>query len=241
MVSVDAGNDGGTTDRARNRTSLVIAAEAQDHNQRWGHPMDQKKPSQTAIQTAMRRAAHFLLDAEPKILSDTFARAFAGFACDQALLKAFVDLPLADQPSMRTQFVVRNRYAEDELDGAAARGIRQYVILGAGLDSFAWRRPDHLKSVHVFEVDHPASQAWKRQRIADLRMETPTTLHYVPIWISFFEPNQLRDRLLAMNYEAVTLFGPEQASARYLNDRTDGMRLPAYFHMIKAHIGKALP
>ena len=86
----------------------------------------------------------------------------------------------------------RNRYAEDELVQAIAGGIDGYVILGAGLDSFAYRRPDLMASLDVFEVDHPASQAWKRARVAELGIPAPARLHHVAI---DFERTTLADGL----------------------------------------------
>jgi methyltransferase (TIGR00027 family) len=82
---------------------------------------------------------------------------------------------------MRAVFALRSRYAEDELSAAVERGTLQYVILGAGLDSFAFRRADLMRALHVYEVDHPASQSWKRARVAELGVAVPPTLHYVPI------------------------------------------------------------
>jgi methyltransferase (TIGR00027 family) len=143
--------------------------------------MEARGPSRTAIQVAIRRAAHHLLDDDPKILSDPFARAFAGFATDDALLDALGKLPLGDVPWMRAPFVLRNRYAEDELARAFRKGISQYVILGAGLDSFAYRRPEFMRTLDIFEVDHPASQAWKRGRVAELGIPVPATLQYVAV------------------------------------------------------------
>jgi len=143
--------------------------------------MDAGSPSRTAILTAMHRAAHFLIDDEPKILADSFARAFAGFASDVELLAAVESHPFPDFVAHRTFFALRNRYAEDELAAAAASGTTQYVILGAGLDSFAYRRPDALRDLQIFEVDHPTSQAWKQARLAEISIEAPPHLHYVPI------------------------------------------------------------
>jgi methyltransferase (TIGR00027 family) len=121
--------------------------------------MDKRGPSRTAIVTAMLRAAHHILDGEAKILDDSFARAFAGFPSDEELLKRLNALAYPDLPRMRTLFALRNRYAEDELVRTIERGTSQYIILGAGLDSFAYRRPDLLQTLDVYEVDHPASQA----------------------------------------------------------------------------------
>jgi methyltransferase (TIGR00027 family) len=138
----------------------------------------EKGPSQTAIRVAMRRAAHYLLDAEPKILADRFARALAGFSSDEEFLKAYQALP---NPWLTTLFATRHRLAEDELAKAVEHGTRQYVILGAGLDSFAYRQLDLMLSLEVYEVDHPASQAWKRERVQALGIKVPPTLHYAPI------------------------------------------------------------
>src|SRR5262249_37536643 len=76
-----------------------------------------------------------------------------------------------DFAAHRASFALRNRYAEDQLATAVASGTAQYVILGAGLDSFAYRCPDALRGLQIFEVDHPSSQAWKRARVAELGMD----------------------------------------------------------------------
>jgi methyltransferase (TIGR00027 family) len=145
--------------------------------------MEPRGPSQTAIYTALLPAAHDLLDDAPKILADPFARDLVRLASDQALLDALKVFPIrADHlPRMRMLMSVRSRYVEDELGLAVERGISQYVMLGAGLDSFAFRRPDLMRMLHVFEVDHPASQSWKRGRVMELGIAVPPTLHYVPI------------------------------------------------------------
>jgi methyltransferase (TIGR00027 family) len=75
----------------------------------------------------------------------------------------------------------RSRYAEDCLELAVQQGTQQYVILGAGMDTFAFRKPDLLARLHVFEVDHPATQAMKRQRLAMLDQEIPAGLDFVPL------------------------------------------------------------
>ncbi len=143
--------------------------------------MEQRAPSRTAIGTAVHRAAHLLLDEDPKILVDPFARAFAGYASDAEMMQAIASEEMISFPRMRAVFTLRSRYTEDELSGAIIRGIDQYIILGAGLDSFAYRRPDLVESLEVFEVDHPASQAWKRARVAELGIAAPTHLHHVSI------------------------------------------------------------
>src|SRR5262245_10873494 len=140
----------------------------------------------------MRRAAHYLLDAEPKILADSFARALAGFSTDEEFLRAFQGVPNAHISWLRISFALRNRLAEDELAKAVKQGTKQYIILGAGLDSFAYRQPDLVRALDIYEVDHPASQAWKRERVAALGIPVPPTLHYAP---SDFERTSLTEGL----------------------------------------------
>jgi methyltransferase (TIGR00027 family) len=143
--------------------------------------MESRGPSRTAVLIAMLRAAHYLFDGAPKILTDPFARDFAGFASDEEVRKALDALALRDLSRFRTAFAVRSRYTEDELSVAIQHGISQYIILGAGLDSFAYRRPDLMRVLHVYEVDHPATQSWKRARLRELGIKSPPTLRHVPI------------------------------------------------------------
>jgi methyltransferase (TIGR00027 family) len=119
----------------------------------------------------MFRAAHPLLDDPPKIFADTFALRFCGCENEAALRvqldrlakeiaqKTSHDLARITLRYLRAVVVTRSRYVEDQLDRAIKRGVPQYVILGAGLDSFAYRRLDVAKELRVFEIDHPATQA----------------------------------------------------------------------------------
>jgi methyltransferase (TIGR00027 family) len=152
-----------------------------------------KQASRTAIRVAMRRYAHYLLDAEPKILRDTFAREFTGYFTDEQFLAAFKNMPGGNVLWLNVSFALRSRLIEDELEKEVARGSRQYVILGAGLDSFAYRRRDLMSVIDVFEVDHPASQAWKRERVSELGISCPASLHYAPV---DFERDSLTDSLV---------------------------------------------
>ena len=151
-----------------------------------------RPPSQTANVAAMCRAVDSIRGEEPRLLPDDVTRSLLGFADDQSLLDHFDALPLSRYPGITTTFAVRNRYAEDELAAAVARGTTQYLIVGAGLDSFAYRRPDQMKRLDVFEIDHPGGQAWKRQRVAELGLPIPERLHHVPV---DFERDVLSDRL----------------------------------------------
>src|ERR1700728_2285315 len=111
--------------------------------------MHPAKPSRTAERVAMRRAAHQLLD-EPGVFDDPLAVAIANGVSERPIE--------AEQPysrSLRAFLAVRSRYAEDQLARGVERGIRQYVVLGAGLDTFAYRNPFRWAGLHVFEVDHP--------------------------------------------------------------------------------------
>jgi methyltransferase (TIGR00027 family) len=219
-------------------------------------------------------------------------------------------------------FAIRNRYAEDELAGAMTRGTEQYIILGAGLDSFAYRRPDLMASLDVFEVDHPASQAWKRAG-RGTGIAVPARLHHLAIdcerqtlgeglaesvvdlsrpvylsmlgvaqylttdamlqtqrdiatitvpgseivlqfvvppamlasdeaalvealaerarlvgepWISFYRRADMERHLLDAGFGGIVHFGPEEATARYLQGHSDGLLLPAYFRMVHARL-----
>lgn len=96
---------------------------------------------------------------------------------------------------MRASIVTRSRFAEDRLERG---GFRQYVLLGAGLDSFPWRRPDLLGSLRVFEVDHPASQEWKRERLQELGLSSPPNHVFAPV---DFESESLKSGLDAVGFD----------------------------------------
>jgi methyltransferase (TIGR00027 family) len=171
--------------------------------------MGGRRGSLTAVGAAVMRAAHVLFDDEPKILTDGLAMDLSGARTEAALrnnvnaylagLSAILNADRANVlfTQVRSFMVLRGRYVEDELGLALAKGIRQYVILGAGLDSFAYRRRDLAELVHVFEVDSPATQQWKRMRLRQLRLGLPSNLTFVPI---DFETQMLVDGLVACGY-----------------------------------------
>jgi methyltransferase (TIGR00027 family) len=132
------------------------------------------EPSMTAKRTAVARGEHRLLDAAPWVLDDPFALMLVGPEWRQIYDARATLHQERVRRDARAWVVARSRYAEDRLQ---QRPFSQYVILGAGLDSFAWRRPDLLHTIRVFEVDHPATQAWKRERIASLAL--PSSDHHV--------------------------------------------------------------
>ena len=98
--------------------------------------------------------------------------------------------------------ISRSRYTEDALEEAVRQGVKQYVILGAGMDTFAFRRPEMLEQLQVFEVDHPATQGFKRQRLSELNWEMPTNLHFVPM---DFTKESLASALTRSSYDLHSL------------------------------------
>jgi methyltransferase (TIGR00027 family) len=144
--------------------------------------------SRTAQRVAIRRAAHQLLD-QPRVLDDPLALRIIGAEAAEAL-RTNPKEHHAFARAFRAFMAARSRYAEDELARAAASGVRQYVALGAGLDTFAYRNPHD--GLRVFEVDHPATQAWKREQLQATGIEVPSSLTFVPI---DFERQTLADGL----------------------------------------------
>lgn len=129
----------------------------------------------TALGVASRRAAHQILDDPPKVLDDPIAVPILG-------PEFFADPVRHADPrsrAFRAYMVARSRYAEDNLASAVAAGVSQYVILGAGLDTFAYRNP--FSALHVFEVDVPVMQEWKRGKLASAAIVEPAKLTFVPL------------------------------------------------------------
>ncbi len=137
--------------------------------------MREAGPSRTAIAVAIHRALHQSLDAPP-IFPDPLATRIIGPKARAAMAEGRVGRT-AFASILRTVLAVRARVAEDELADAVSAGVRQYVVLGAGLDTFGLRNTD--PSLAVFEVDHPNTQAWKRSRIAEEGLAIPPTLRFV--------------------------------------------------------------
>lgn len=293
-----------------------------------------EQASLTAVTAARGRAAHLLFDGEPKIFHDELALRFSG-ADSEASFRESINAMLAGvaakagpdaaQQSFRVaraSMLMRSRYTEDALSLAMARGITRYVILGAGLDSFAWRRRDLADAVQVFEIDHPASQRWKQQRLRELGIGPPSNLTFLPIdferqtlvnglrdggypldkpafiswlgvtqyltseavfgtlkevatlargteisftfivpqalwlgdgqrmfpvalastaasgepWISFFEPAELASQLKEFGFNRVAHFSPDDANDLYFSGRTDGLRIVAGEHVMRAQM-----
>jgi methyltransferase (TIGR00027 family) len=143
--------------------------------------MRDSEGSRTAERVAERRAAHQLLDV-PKILNDPLALSIIRpeiAAQLRADPRAFDSSPLSRY--LRAFLVVRSRVAEDQLSLAIAAGVAQYVLLGAGFDTFAYRSPYPASQLTIFEVDHPATQEVKKTRLAQAAIAIPPNLHFVPV------------------------------------------------------------
>jgi methyltransferase (TIGR00027 family) len=138
------------------------------------------EPSQTALVTAAARAAHLIVDRPPWIFEDTLAEALVGDAGSDLIALHRQDPTAPRLASLRVAMCTRSRYTEHRVAAAVNRGVRQYVILGAGLDSFAYRA-EAPGDVCVFEVDHPASQAWKQQRLDAAAVPIPSSVRFVPV------------------------------------------------------------
>ena len=143
---------------------------------------------------ARQRAAHQLLD-HGSILFDPFAMKILGEG-EKDVLQLATAHPLASIGRLFT--AARSRLAEDALSAAVARRVRQIVILGAGLDTFACRYRPVADEIRIYEVDHPATQAWKRQRMAEAKIAVPPWLVFVPV---DFEGDDLGERLSAAGFQ----------------------------------------
>lgn len=150
-----------------------------------------------ALTAAAARAAHLIVDQPPRIFTDHLAKPLLGEQAGEFISYHRAHGGHLVLSAARAQVTCRSRYTEDQLAGAAARDITQYVILGAGLDSFAYRAP-HPARVQVFEVDHPATQEWKREQLAKVGIPIPAGTAFVP---ADFEHDSLASRLCAAGFD----------------------------------------
>ena len=156
-------------------------------------------PDSTAVVVALWRASHLILDKPPYVLEDTIGlrlayhadvlRAASFHVADDAPADAPGDGWLSEprmvgpmQERWRASVLARSRFVEDlVVEGVGTHGVEQYVILGAGLDSFALRRADVAPRLRVFEVDEPGTQAWKRERLKEVGLGVPAHLRFAPV------------------------------------------------------------
>src|ERR1700722_14890047 len=157
--------------------------------------MQPGEPSYTAMRAAAHRAAHQVIE-QGRVFADPLALPVLGGQIEAVFGREL------DQPrtrGMRLMIAARSRFGEQSLEAAVARGVRQYVLLGAGLDTFAHRNPFADVGLRVFEVDHPATQGWKRARLAEAGLASPASLTFAPV---DFERQTLADGLAAAGFDA---------------------------------------
>ncbi|MEO5797811.1 MAG: SAM-dependent methyltransferase [Gemmatimonadales bacterium] len=139
------------------------------------------RPSKTAAHVAMRRAAHQLIDT-PLVLEDPLALRIIGPELRARLDGSLETYDRTISVRRRRAFLVaRARFADEQLAAALSRGVRQFVVLGAGLDTAVYRVGPQEPPLTLFEVDHPATQAWKRERLAVAQIDLPAGLTFAPI------------------------------------------------------------
>jgi methyltransferase (TIGR00027 family) len=140
-----------------------------------------REASRTAQGVAVMRAAHLVVDGEPPVLNDTVAARLFG-SDFEATIRADADaFQTPDARGLRSTVVLRSRFAEDSLMEAVEEGIEQYVLLGAGVDTFAYRQPPWARRLTIIEVDHPASQAGKRAALAAAGIEIPPNVRFADV------------------------------------------------------------
>ncbi len=174
--------------------------------------MEEGRPSATALGAAVMRAMHQTLD-DPRILDDPIAALLVG---PELARRSAITRMMPFGARLRANFVMRSRYAEDCLAEASGNGIGQYVMLGAGLDTFAYRQPEWGRALRIFEVDHPATQKWKLEKLAAAGIAVPGNLSMAPV---DFENISLRDGLTAAGFDPrVPTFFSSLGVSQYLSE-----------------------
>jgi methyltransferase (TIGR00027 family) len=178
--------------------------------------MQEAKPRRTAFRVAIRRAAHQIFDT-PRVLDDPLAARIIGAEYAARIKAGVTENSAVVSKSLRAFLVARSRYAEDELARAVSDGVRQCVVLGAGLDTFAYRNPFTTGGLRVFEVDHPATQAWKRDRLRAAEISIPPETVFVPV---DFERETISDGLQRLGFAThEKAFFSSLGVTPYLTDR----------------------
>jgi methyltransferase (TIGR00027 family) len=155
--------------------------------------MQDKRASHTAIATAYLRAAHQILDSKPLILNDPIALTLLGNDAAKRIRDAADKYMSSGAKALRSHVVLRSRYTEDRLQSSLERGIKQYVIVGAGFDTFSIRQPDWAADLQMIEIDHPSTQNLKLKKIYDARIQVPSNVIFGTI---DFEIESLEEGLI---------------------------------------------
>lgn len=178
-------------------------------------------PDSTAVRVALWRAVHVQADAAPHVLDDEVG---LRLAAPEDGWRDRGDMHPEGTRGFRANIVARARFLDDLVVEQAGRGVGQYVILGAGLDTFAQRRPDIAAGLRVFEVDQPGPQAWKRERLDELGLGVPGWLRLVPVdfeaggswWERLTEAGFAADRPAVVASTGVALYLTKDAVAASL-------------------------
>jgi methyltransferase (TIGR00027 family) len=136
-------------------------------------------PGHTATLAAVGRAIH--AESERPLVADHLALGLAGEPGVTLLAQLTSQLPESSRQSFGLAFAIRTRFVEDAVEAAIQDGVGQYVILGAGLDSFAYRRPELSQNLKIFEVDRAGSQTWKHGRLVEMGVAIPPSVAFVPL------------------------------------------------------------
>jgi methyltransferase (TIGR00027 family) len=181
------------------------------------------EPDGTAVRVALWRANHVLADPPPHVLEDTIGLQLVAPADGW---QQRPDLNPDYTRLFRASIIARARFIEDLVISESAAGVDQYVLLGAGLDTFAQRRPDVASRLRVFEIDQPRAQAWKQQRLAELGFASPGWLRFVPV--NFESGASWLEALAAAGFDArrpavvtstgVSMYLTAEANARTLRE-----------------------
>ena len=155
---------------------------------------DTSAPEDTAVRVALWRALHVQADAPPHVFVDEVGLRLVAPADDW---RSRPDMGPFTQP-FRASILARARFIEDLIEERSAQGVEQYVILGAGLDTFAQRRAELATRLRIFEIDQPGPQEWKRQRLIELGFGIPPCLHFVPV--DFEQGDTWWERLVAAGF-----------------------------------------
>src|SRR5690349_10940811 len=153
-------------------------------------------PDSTAVRVALWRALHVEVDAPPHVLEDTVG---LKLAAPEEGWRQRGDMHPEGTRMFRASIVARARFIEDLVAEQSARSVDQYVLLGAGLDTFVQRRPELASRLRVFEIDQPGTQAWKRQRLVELGYGIPDGLKLVPV--DFEAGESWRQKLVAAGFD----------------------------------------
>jgi len=174
-------------------------------NQPRSRPQVTRGASRTALGAAALRWLHQTIDGESKILVDRVSGLLLGDGVLRAVAAHLGDPHSPEVLALRSHVVLRSRYCEDRLASAVGQGVSQLIVLGAGLDTFAYRQPEWAKGIGVYEVDQPASQAEKRRLLSQAGIAIPDNVEFIAI---DFEQTSLADGLkaAAVDFSRKTFF-----------------------------------